>query len=321
MGKLIEYMTVRGLSAPTETGFETKADGHEVVIVGYKGNSTDVVIPVAIGGKPVVGIADRAFKGNKSLSSVTIPVSVSHIGENAFDDCAGLSSVTIPASVSSIGDGAFDGCAGLNRASRLVLGLVLYKELVVRGFLEPNNSAVLSQIEGNLESIVSGGAGTTARVSRVEIEVYYRQNIGRLIIDAVDTDFDRIKIPSAARTYIAQSITNFCLGPDQAAFNVLKSIVHIVNVLENTAIYMRRSYDADIANAANAQQSEMKNAEEDFRRRAKMAESKIPFAQLKNAANALNTTDIALSTWEGAVSAYHNVLDALSPVLRKRVQE
>ncbi len=38
------------------------------------------------------------------LTSVTIPNSVTSIGDEAFSDCTGLTSVTIPNSVTSIGD-------------------------------------------------------------------------------------------------------------------------------------------------------------------------------------------------------------------------
>ena len=44
---------------------------------------------------------------------VTIPDSVTSIGEWAFDDCSGLKSVTIPNSVTSIGKRAFSRCRGL----------------------------------------------------------------------------------------------------------------------------------------------------------------------------------------------------------------
>ena len=44
---------------------------------------------------------------------ITIPNSVTSIGDNAFFYCTGLTSVSIPGSVTSIGDGAFYGCSGL----------------------------------------------------------------------------------------------------------------------------------------------------------------------------------------------------------------
>ena len=45
--------------------------------------------------------------------SITIPASVTSIGEEAFSGCSGLTSITIPSSVTSIGDYAFYGCSGL----------------------------------------------------------------------------------------------------------------------------------------------------------------------------------------------------------------
>ncbi|MEE1000816.1 MAG: leucine-rich repeat protein, partial [Bacteroidales bacterium] len=45
-----------------------------------------------------------------SLTSVTIPNSVTSIGNYTFSGCYDLTSVTIPNSVTSIGGSAFSGC-------------------------------------------------------------------------------------------------------------------------------------------------------------------------------------------------------------------
>ena len=58
-------------------------------------------------------IPNYAFSGCSGLTSVTIPDSVTSIGEGAFSGCSGLKSVTIPDSVTSIDEGAFYGCSGL----------------------------------------------------------------------------------------------------------------------------------------------------------------------------------------------------------------
>jgi hypothetical protein len=49
-----------------------------------------------------------------TLSSITIPDSVTEIGANAFANCSGLTSVTIPDGVTSIGVAAFYGCTSLS---------------------------------------------------------------------------------------------------------------------------------------------------------------------------------------------------------------
>ncbi|MCB5981951.1 leucine-rich repeat domain-containing protein, partial [Flavobacterium psychrophilum] len=46
-------------------------------------------------------------------TSVTIPNSVTTIGDGSFARCSGLTSVTIPNSVTSIGDNAFHSCPSL----------------------------------------------------------------------------------------------------------------------------------------------------------------------------------------------------------------
>ena len=71
-------------------------------------NLTSVTIP-----NSVTSIGQEAFAGCCSLTSITIPNSVTSIGQKAFEGCRGLASVNFGNSVSSIGYGAFSDCTGL----------------------------------------------------------------------------------------------------------------------------------------------------------------------------------------------------------------
>jgi len=92
-----------GVQSGTYGDFEYVINGGSVTITKYKGTAANVSIPVAIEGKPVTSIK-KCYGTN--LTSVTIPDSVTSIGERAFSGTK-LTSVTIPASVTSIGRGAF----------------------------------------------------------------------------------------------------------------------------------------------------------------------------------------------------------------------
>ena len=89
----------------------------EAIIRRYVGNDTNVIIPSTIefDGKTydVTTIEDKAFYECTSLTSITIPSSVTKIGGYAFYYCTSLTSITIPSSVTTIGEEAFSGCASL----------------------------------------------------------------------------------------------------------------------------------------------------------------------------------------------------------------
>lgn len=55
-----------------------------------------------------------AFSDCSGFASITIPDSVTSIGDSAFRNCSGLTSITIPDSVTTIGGGAFNGCSSLS---------------------------------------------------------------------------------------------------------------------------------------------------------------------------------------------------------------
>ena len=88
-----------------------------IVTTGDKEYSGDITIPSSIKVNDleytVKEIKEYTFRGCRSLTSVTIPNSVTIIGSEVFDGCSSLTSVTIPNSVTSIKDNTFSGCSSL----------------------------------------------------------------------------------------------------------------------------------------------------------------------------------------------------------------
>lgn len=80
-----------------------------------KNVSGKVVIPEAIEGYEVKWISSYAFSSCKNITEITIPDSVTEIGNSAFSGCTSLAEIVIPDSVTSIGGSAFKGCTSLSK--------------------------------------------------------------------------------------------------------------------------------------------------------------------------------------------------------------
>ena len=83
-----------------------------------KGNAYvgDITIPASVVYEeqelPVTGVRSSAFSENVYLTSVTLPLSVTSIGDYAFDSCEGIKKVVMPG-VKTIGHWSFRNCYAL----------------------------------------------------------------------------------------------------------------------------------------------------------------------------------------------------------------
>lgn len=91
----------------------------EYEVRGCRGEPVDVVIPSTFEGKPVTIIGQSAFLNCESLTSITLPDSITSIDSHAFYSCTSLTSIIIPDSVTSIGYAAFHWCTSLMQITLL----------------------------------------------------------------------------------------------------------------------------------------------------------------------------------------------------------
>lgn len=76
------------------------------VLMGYYGDSVNIVIPNKLRGKKVVSIADGAFE-KSNIVSVKLGKYVTNVDRNAFRECKSLKSVELNEGLLSVGESAF----------------------------------------------------------------------------------------------------------------------------------------------------------------------------------------------------------------------
>ena len=73
----------------------------------------NIVIPKYHEGLPVIEIDYEAFKGNRNITTVYLPSTVTTIGQSAFDGCNNLEMITLSEGLETIGNFAFSDCVDL----------------------------------------------------------------------------------------------------------------------------------------------------------------------------------------------------------------
>lgn len=166
------------------TDFEYDNYGGGVIITAYTGGERYVTIPETLGGEDVVAIGKSVFKGNRSISSVSMPSTVeviedyafanckslktvhfsraiTEIGAHAFDDCTSLTGVSLPSRISEIAPYTFRGCTALKKI-KIPAGVTVIAENAFA-----NCKSLDINIPGSVEDIASSAftSGNSIRIS------------------------------------------------------------------------------------------------------------------------------------------------------------
>lgn len=111
---LLTLLPAAAFAAPApESDFEYGVSNGRAIIRKYKGAGGTVEIPATLGGSPVTGMKMQAFIECTSLKSVSMPESMTWIGDSAFAGCTGLEQVKISPNLTTIGPNSFYSCNGL----------------------------------------------------------------------------------------------------------------------------------------------------------------------------------------------------------------
>ncbi|MBQ4042629.1 MAG: leucine-rich repeat protein [Clostridia bacterium] len=86
--------------------FETKESGGKLTVTKYTGNEDTVVIPKAIGGKPVTKIAANAFQ-KKKFTTIVFPESIREVEKKSFVGCPNFTTLYMFDTVEKIWDDSF----------------------------------------------------------------------------------------------------------------------------------------------------------------------------------------------------------------------
>ena len=128
---------VNDLSTPSAAGSSLQqtddglaysiVDDGTLILTGYNGTETELIIPDKIDGKAVTEIAEGAFT-KLNITSVTVPDSVKVIHSYAFSGCSDLAEVKISDSIEAIGVNAFKDTAWYDQqpVGCVYFGKILY---------------------------------------------------------------------------------------------------------------------------------------------------------------------------------------------------
>ena len=94
-----------------------EAADNGITVSKYTGSGGAVVIETTVSGENVTRIADSAFKGNSTITSITVPEHVAKVGNSAFANMAALETIAFDKGTKIFGSDVFKGSNSLETIS------------------------------------------------------------------------------------------------------------------------------------------------------------------------------------------------------------
>lgn len=135
---LLATLMIGAVSIPTGATTIDTFDAWAVVRTGNENAYTvlscsdtnaSITVPAQLGGKPVKMIAPHTFVYNQTMQTLTVPESVTTIGDYACFGCTALREVNLPGTMTELWEGAFSGATQLSKINlqdTAVIGLEAY---------------------------------------------------------------------------------------------------------------------------------------------------------------------------------------------------
>ena len=216
----------------------TDDTAQKVEIVGYMGadvapvadtdTGTDLVIPGILDGKEVTSIGKEAFKGNKTITSVTILEGITSIGYAAFQNCTKLVKVSIPSTITEWPEEGSEYENNAFRACKNLKELELAEGLTILGQCAFYNCTGLEEVRipSTIETFQNKVFYNCTGLKKVELPEGLKA-VGYMAFS--NTDLEEVTIPSTVANWSTAHKTgiNFQVH-DCSAFEGCKKLQKIV---------------------------------------------------------------------------------------------
>ncbi len=198
------------VAAETEGDYEYTVNGAEAVIDCYYGEEVNLVIPSTLGGYPVTKIGDAAFLGMMYTETVIVPEGVTSIGYDSFgySDC--LRSISLPSTLTQLGESTFYASVNLENitlaeanTSFVVIDNVLFsKDMSILYAYAPTKTDTSYTLPPEVKIIMESAFSFASNLSELQL------NEG--LVEIKDFAFDgtsitQLTLPASFTTYTEYS--------------------------------------------------------------------------------------------------------------------